>query len=78
MNIKQKAVEKFTIALSCLNFLRGALEALNEEINIHKNHVKNYPDRQSSVIIKKILPKLEELREELRKLIIKSNKELKF
>ena len=78
MNIKQKAVEKFTIALSCLNFLRGALEVLNEEINIHEMNIKTYPERQSSVRMKRALPKLEELREELRKLIVKSNKELKF
>lgn len=76
--MKQKTSGKFTIALNCLNFLRGALEALNEEINIHKINIKNYPDRQSSMRIKRVLPKLEELHEELRKLIVKSNKELKF
>lgn len=76
--IKQKTSEKFTIALSCLNFLRGALKALSEEINIYKMHVKNYPERQSSMRIKKVLPKLEELYQELKKIIAKSNKEFKF
>lgn len=69
---------KFKSGFSGVNFLRAAYESFKEEASIFEKQIKVYPDRQSSIRGQKYLYKVQEILQELEKLISKAEKQLKF
>ena len=68
---------KYQIGQSGINFLIGALNIFTDEKNIFREHVKKYPNTQSSIKFSQYISKLENIIKEVRSLIKKSQKELK-